>query len=205
MAAELGHAGLERHPRPQARVLEEHRQRPPGAAAASAWPPVGEVFGLEVEARAKTRSSSARLRSAKLTKSRPRRVSVGAAVEVTAGLASGRSGWHQPTVGRHVRVGRSVPTRASVPGHSRAPGHPGAFARGSCPARSPDLALGVLRRLAGPLEAVLLALLHPRVAGEEAGLAERQRGAPPGRAGGGPGRCRGGSRRPGRSRRRPRP
>src|SRR6266542_2431841 len=36
------------------------------------------------------------------------------------------------------------------------------------------LALGVLRRLAGPLEAVLLALLHPRVARQEAGLAKWQ-------------------------------
>src|SRR5690606_36860114 len=51
------------------------------------------------------------------------------------------------------------------------------------PARGPGLighlfdsgwsALGVLRRLAGPLEAVLLALLRPRVAGQEAGLAKR--------------------------------
>ena len=31
--AELGHAGLERHPRPQAGLLEEHRQRPPDRAA----------------------------------------------------------------------------------------------------------------------------------------------------------------------------
>src|SRR5256885_15387701 len=31
----------------------------------------------------------------------------------------------------------------------------------------------VLRRLAGALETVLLALLHPRVAGEETGLSER--------------------------------
>src|SRR6185369_15813018 len=36
------------------------------------------------------------------------------------------------------------------------------------------LPLGVLGCLAGALETVLLALLHPRVAGEEAGLAERQ-------------------------------
>ena len=36
------------------------------------------------------------------------------------------------------------------------------------------LALGVLRRLAGSLEPVLLAFLHPRIAGQEAGLAERQ-------------------------------
>src|SRR5436190_7637830 len=36
------------------------------------------------------------------------------------------------------------------------------------------LALRVLRRLAGALQAVLLALLHPRVAGEEAGLPQRQ-------------------------------
>src|SRR5260221_878812 len=35
-----------------------------------------------------------------------------------------------------------------------------------------QLALGVLRRLAGTLEAVLLALLHARVAREEAGLAQ---------------------------------
>src|SRR6185369_3794793 len=34
-------------------------------------------------------------------------------------------------------------------------------------------ALGVLRRLAGLLEPVLLALLDPRVTGEEAGLLER--------------------------------
>src|SRR5947207_13654187 len=42
--------------------------------------------------------------------------------------------------------------------------------------RSPGgpLALGVLRCLASALQPVLLALLHPRVAGEEAGLAKRQ-------------------------------
>ena len=32
--AELDHPGLERHPRPQARLLEQHRQRPPRPAAA---------------------------------------------------------------------------------------------------------------------------------------------------------------------------
>src|SRR6476646_3252070 len=37
-----------------------------------------------------------------------------------------------------------------------------------------DLALGVLRSLAGLLEPVLLALLDPRVAGEEAGLLQRR-------------------------------
>src|SRR3954452_7044687 len=36
------------------------------------------------------------------------------------------------------------------------------------------LPLGVLRRLAGLLQAVLLALLHPGVAGEEAGLLQRR-------------------------------
>src|SRR5512133_2507244 len=46
----------------------------------------------------------------------------------------------------------------------------------ACRAASPParLALGVLRGLPGALQAVLLALLHPRVAGEEAGLAERE-------------------------------
>ena len=58
------------------------------------------------------------------------------------------------------------------------------------------LALGVLRRLAGSLEAVLLALLHARVAREEAGLAERRR-APSGSSRAARGRCHGGSRRPG--------
>src|SRR3972149_3862634 len=41
-------------------------------------------------------------------------------------------------------------------------------------ASRPRSALRVLRRLAGSLAAVLLALLHPRVAGEEAGLAKGQ-------------------------------
>src|SRR6476659_9726699 len=36
------------------------------------------------------------------------------------------------------------------------------------------LSLRVLRRLAGPLEPVLLALLHPRIAGQQPGLAKRQ-------------------------------
>src|SRR6185295_8853791 len=51
------------------------------------------------------------------------------------------------------------------------------FRRGTRPSaawRVATLALRVLGRLAGPLQAVLLALLHPRVAGEEAGLAEGQ-------------------------------
>src|SRR4051794_38992231 len=36
------------------------------------------------------------------------------------------------------------------------------------------LPLGVLRRFSSPLQAVLLALLHPRIAREQSGLAERQ-------------------------------
>src|SRR3954452_1837202 len=47
------------------------------------------------------------------------------------------------------------------------PGAPG-------PPRRDDLALGVLGRLARLLQAVLLALLDPRVAGQEAGLLQRR-------------------------------
>ena len=65
------------------------------------------------------------------------------------------------------------------------------------------LALRVLRRLARALEAVLLALLHPRVAGQEAGLSESS--GSPRRSRAARGRCRGAPRRPGRSRRHPRP
>ena len=61
-----------------------------------------------------------------------------------------------------------------------------------------ELALGVLRRLAGLLQTVLLALLDPGVAGEEAGLLQGravlgidQRSAP--------GRCRGAAHRPART------
>src|SRR3970282_1606613 len=42
------------------------------------------------------------------------------------------------------------------------------------PSAGADLPLGVLGGLAGSLEPVLLALLHPRVAGQESGLAERE-------------------------------
>ena len=188
VAAELGHARLERDPRPQARVLEEHRQGP--AAERRVGVDAGrEVLRLELAARAKTRSTARlRSRSAKLTKSRP------------------RSDGGRTRVGRDSRRRRAATGVEAGSGPSTLPGagHP---ALGACRARraSRDLALGVLRRLAGPLEAVLLALLHPRVAGEEAGLAQRQADAPRDRAGAAPGRCRGGSRRPGRSRRRPRP
>src|SRR6185503_11036844 len=56
-------------------------------------------------------------------------------------------------------------TTASLPRRSRQRPPPGVLGL---------LALGVLRRLAGALEAVLLALLHPRVAGEQARLAQLQ-------------------------------
>src|ERR1700690_3404398 len=58
------------------------------------------------------------------------------------------------------RTGADSPARPRRPGARRA--------------LRPRSALGVLRRLAGSLEAVLLAFLHARVARQEAGLAQRQ-------------------------------
>ena len=111
-----------------------------------------------------------------------------------ASLGSPASG----TIGDHARA---------LPIRSRA--GPGATARmggpGDLPGPPSDLALGVLRRLAGALQAVLLAFLHPRVAGQEPGLAERQHERPPDRTRAGPGRCRGGWPRPVPGCRHPRP
>ena len=80
--------------------------------------------------------------------------------------------------------------------------HPGPRrCRSAAAAATADLPLGVLRRLAGLLQAVLLALLLAGVAGEEAGPLE---GGP--QLGverrSGPGRCRGAAHRPGRTPRR---
>src|SRR3990170_3443323 len=92
--------------------------------------------------------------------------------------------WQRPTTNsalRSVAVAKTRRTSAGVKSaalmRSRPRRLPGGATEGgllSGTASRPRSALRVLRRLAGSLEAVLLALLHPRVAGEEAGLAKGQ-------------------------------
>ena len=70
VAAELVHAGLERHPGAKARALEQHRERPPDERRRRV-PPRREELRLELRRRSKTRRTSSRLRSATDRRSRP--------------------------------------------------------------------------------------------------------------------------------------
>ena len=69
---ELDHPGLERHPRAQARLLEEHRERPARQRPIGV-PPLARYSALSDAVVAKTRPTSAADRSATLSRSRPRR------------------------------------------------------------------------------------------------------------------------------------
>src|SRR6266540_368705 len=73
-----------------------------------------------------------------------------------------RAGGRLPDISKAGRADRVSPSRTAGFG-TRSPCESAATGR---------LALGVLRSLTSPLQAVLLPLLHPRVTGEEAGLAE---------------------------------
>src|SRR6516165_2916541 len=73
-------------------------------------------------------------------------------------------------------MAKSIASRAvrSCPATPRTPSVPKIRPMSVGPRTSQRLALGVLRSLAGLLEAVLLPLRRPRVAGEEAGLLQRR-------------------------------
>src|SRR6516225_7615951 len=73
-------------------------------------------------------------------------------------------------------MAKSIASRAvrSCPATPRTPSVPKIRPMSVGPCASRWLALGVLRSLAGLLEAVLLPLLHPGVPGEEAGLLQRR-------------------------------
>src|SRR5436190_23884726 len=81
---------------------------------------------------------------------------------------NGRSVTGRPPRDRPRAPSRALLRRAR---HDRAEARPCIARRGVGPYPDPSAsALGVLGGLSGPLEAVLLALLHPRIAGEEAAL-----------------------------------
>ena len=133
---------------------------PPGWAprpsASAARPPAARPAA---RARLDARARTSRV-SRPITKPEPGRLRRRARVAAARPRPTTRS------VGELVAPWPADPVGAEAQGHARGPR---------------DSALGVLRRLAGLLEAVLLGLLLAGVAGEEAGLLER-RGAARGRA-----------------------
>jgi len=131
VATQLGHPGLEGDPRAQARLLEQHRQRPAGERRRDV-PARRPVFALE----------------------RRRRL------EDTPDL-----------IGRQIRHTQQIP-----PAQRSSGVHLSGFRRTrmDLPCGGRRLTLRVLRCLTSSLESVLLAFLHPWIAGEQSSLAERK-------------------------------
>ena len=110
VAAELVHPGLERHARPQARLLEEHRQRPPGERR-------GGRRAVSRRARSSALSAAAtleepqrprpRARSATDRRSRPRRDEVAESANAFIDAHCSAAAWR-----RRGQGGRRAPERA---------------------------------------------------------------------------------------------